>query len=164
MPYSNPVSGPILVRGIEPGDALRIATHRIESLQEQCETYVATHPLVMPYLGTELVNQTRLCPIDEEGGSLERWARSPVSAHDRVHRDRSGTRYAGLRLRWRLQASYLTPSAITLRSACRQQRALMSFPAGGAGAPPALQHLRAVPTNLSHTVIAKLGICRLSYR
>ncbi len=67
MPFSNPVNGPVAVRGAEPGDALRIQIERIDPLDGRCATYVFPHPLVLAHLGADLDDQTRICSIDENG-------------------------------------------------------------------------------------------------
>jgi acetamidase/formamidase len=63
VPLSNPVSGPIAVRGAEPGDALIVAIDRIEPLIGQCATYVADTTHITSELGTDAQHQTRICSI-----------------------------------------------------------------------------------------------------
>ena len=39
MPFSNPVAGPIIVDGAEPGDELAVTIEQIDSRDGQCATY-----------------------------------------------------------------------------------------------------------------------------
>ncbi len=62
-PYSNPVNGPIWVRGAEPGDALAVKVERIEPRLGQCATYVATPRQLAEWLGDDCPYHSRVCPI-----------------------------------------------------------------------------------------------------
>lgn len=65
MPYSNPVIGPILVEGAEPGDALAIRIEAIEPSIGQCSTYTGGPRYLAEWLGTEVPHGTRVCLIRE---------------------------------------------------------------------------------------------------
>jgi amidase len=63
MPWSNPVNGPIVVRGAEPGDALAVRIDAIEPLIGQCATYTGAPRYLAEWLGTDVPPGTRICPI-----------------------------------------------------------------------------------------------------
>ncbi len=63
MPWSNPVNGPIAVRGAEPGDALAVRIVSIEPLIGQCATYTGHPRMLSEWLGTNVPPGTRICPI-----------------------------------------------------------------------------------------------------
>jgi acetamidase/formamidase len=63
MPWSNPVNGPIVVRGAEPGDALAVQIESIEPLIGQCATYTGGPKSLAEWLGTDVPPGTRICPI-----------------------------------------------------------------------------------------------------
>ncbi len=65
MPYSNPVNGPIFVRGAEPGDALAVHIESIEPLMGQCATYTGSPGLMSELLGIDVPPGTRICPIKD---------------------------------------------------------------------------------------------------
>jgi acetamidase/formamidase len=64
VPRSNPVNGPILVRGALPGDALRVDILAIEPLIAQCSTYLWPYDYLQAGLGPEVEDQTRICRIE----------------------------------------------------------------------------------------------------
>jgi amidase len=63
MPYSNPLTGPIRVRGAEPGDALSVRIEGIEPLIGQCATYIARSGSLAEWLGNDPPVHSRVCPI-----------------------------------------------------------------------------------------------------
>lgn len=63
MPWSNPVNGPIFVRGAEPGDALAVTIQSIEPLIGQCATYTGGPKMLTEWLGADVPPGTRICPI-----------------------------------------------------------------------------------------------------
>ena len=66
IPYSNPVTGPILVAGAEPGDALAIKIDQIRPRDGQCATYTANPQQLSQWLGAEVPHGAHVCPIKEE--------------------------------------------------------------------------------------------------
>jgi acetamidase/formamidase len=64
MPRSNPVTGPIFVKGARPGDTLRVDIRAIEPLIGQCSTYLWPHDYLQAGLGADPEDQTRICPIE----------------------------------------------------------------------------------------------------
>ena len=63
LPLSDPVAGPIVVNGAEPGDALSVHIVDIEPLLGQCATYVLPAPPVVTSLGSPIPDMTRICRI-----------------------------------------------------------------------------------------------------
>lgn len=63
VPYSNALTGPILVEGAEPGDALAVAIEDIRSRDGQCATYTASPKQLSEWLGTEVPHGAHVCPI-----------------------------------------------------------------------------------------------------
>ncbi|MBM4077160.1 MAG: acetamidase, partial [Planctomycetes bacterium] len=63
MPWSNPVNGPIAIKGAMPGDALAVRIESIEPLIGQCATYTGGPKALAEWLGTEVPPGTRICPI-----------------------------------------------------------------------------------------------------
>ncbi len=63
MPWSNPVNGPIVVRGAEPGDALAVQILSIEPLIGQCATYTGGPKWLAEWLGASPSQNVRICPI-----------------------------------------------------------------------------------------------------
>jgi len=63
MPWSNPVNGPIVVRGAMPGDALAVHIESIEPLIGQCATYTGGPGMLTEWLGSDCPPGTRICPI-----------------------------------------------------------------------------------------------------
>ncbi|MEJ7596193.1 MAG: acetamidase/formamidase family protein, partial [Planctomycetaceae bacterium] len=51
MPFSNPVAGPIIVDGAEPGDELAVTIEQIESRDGQCATYTGAPKQLAEWLG-----------------------------------------------------------------------------------------------------------------
>ena len=72
MPWSNPVNGPIVVRGAQPGDALAVHIESIEPLIGQCATYTGAPRMLTEWLGSDVPPGTRICPIDN--GQIE-WSK-----------------------------------------------------------------------------------------
>src|SRR6187431_82058 len=60
FPRSNPVSGPIFVNGVQPGDGLRVDILGIEPLIGQCSTYLWPYDYLQAGLGTDHEDQTRI--------------------------------------------------------------------------------------------------------
>ncbi len=69
MPWSNPVNGPFVVRGAEPGDALAVHIESIEPLIGQCATYTGAPRMLTEWLGADVPPGTRICPI--RNGQIE---------------------------------------------------------------------------------------------
>lgn len=64
VPFSNPVAGPILVTGAEPGDELAVSIQSIEPRDGQCATYTAPPRQLGEWLGPELPpHGAHVCPI-----------------------------------------------------------------------------------------------------
>jgi amidase len=69
MPWSNPVNGPFVIRGAEPGDALAVHIESIEPLIGQCATYTGAPRMLTEWLGADVPPGTRICPI--RNGQIE---------------------------------------------------------------------------------------------
>jgi acetamidase/formamidase len=63
MPFSNPVTGPISIRGAEPGDALAVTIERIEPAIGQCATYTGGARQLSEWLGEGCPHGAHVCPI-----------------------------------------------------------------------------------------------------
>jgi acetamidase/formamidase len=63
VPKSNPVAGPILVEGAEPGDALAVTVEEIRSRDGQAATYTGHPGRLAEWLGSEEPSLARICPI-----------------------------------------------------------------------------------------------------
>ena len=63
LPLSDPVAGPIVINGAEPGDSLRVHIVDIEPLLGQCATYVLPAPPVVTSLASPMPDMTRICQI-----------------------------------------------------------------------------------------------------
>jgi acetamidase/formamidase len=63
VPKSNPVAGPILVEGAEPGDALAVTIDEIRPRDGQAATYIGHPGRLAEWLGTEEPSLARICPI-----------------------------------------------------------------------------------------------------
>ncbi|WP_406695943.1 acetamidase/formamidase family protein [Singulisphaera sp. Ch08] len=63
MPYSNPLTGPIVVAGAEPGDALAVTIHEIRPTLGECATRTADPKQLCEWLGTDCPHGTHVCPI-----------------------------------------------------------------------------------------------------
>ncbi len=63
MPFSNPVAGPILVEGAEPGDFLAVTIHEIVSRDGQCATYTGAPKQLSEWLGSDVPHGAHVCPI-----------------------------------------------------------------------------------------------------
>ena len=68
VPKSNPVAGPILVEGAEPGDALAVTIGEIRSRDGQAATYTGHPGRLAEWLGSEEPSLARICPI--RGGQV----------------------------------------------------------------------------------------------
>jgi len=63
MPYSNPQTGPIVVNGAEPGDALAVKIESIEPRGGQCVTRTSDPNQLAQWLGVDCPHGTHVCPI-----------------------------------------------------------------------------------------------------
>jgi acetamidase/formamidase len=63
MPYSNPLTGPIVVEGAKPGDALAVTIHEIRPTRGHCVTRTADPKQLCEWLGNDCPHGTRVCPI-----------------------------------------------------------------------------------------------------
>lgn len=63
VPYSNPVAGPIVVAGAEPGDQLAVTIHSIEPRDGQCATYTGAPRQLTEWLGDDVPHGAHVCPI-----------------------------------------------------------------------------------------------------
>jgi acetamidase/formamidase len=63
MPYSNPMTGPIAVRGALPGDALAVTIHEIRPTLGHCVTRTADPKQLCEWLGTDCPHGTHVMPI-----------------------------------------------------------------------------------------------------
>lgn len=63
MPYSNPVAGPIVVAGAEPGDQLAVTIQSIEPRDGQCATYTGAPRQLTEWLGADVPHGAHVCPI-----------------------------------------------------------------------------------------------------
>ncbi len=65
MPYSNPVTGPIVVEGAEPGDALAVKIEDIQPRAGQCATYTGNLKQLAEWLGNDVPHGAHVCPIKD---------------------------------------------------------------------------------------------------
>jgi acetamidase/formamidase len=63
VPYSNPVAGPIVVEGAQPGDALSVTIQSIEPRDGQCATYTGAPKQLSEWLGSDVPHGAHVCPI-----------------------------------------------------------------------------------------------------
>lgn len=63
VPYSNPVAGPIIVAGAEPGDVLAVKINSISPRDGQCATYSGNPKQLCEWLGTDVPQNAHVCPI-----------------------------------------------------------------------------------------------------
>lgn len=63
VPYSNPVAGPIFVKGAESGDALAVTINAIKPRDGQCATYTGHPRLLAEWLGDDVPPGAHVCPI-----------------------------------------------------------------------------------------------------
>lgn len=63
VPYSNPVAGPIDIKGAMPGDQLAVTIHDIQSRDGQCATYTGPAKQLSEWLGSDVPHGARVCPI-----------------------------------------------------------------------------------------------------
>jgi acetamidase/formamidase len=64
-PFGNPQTGPILIQGAEPGDALAVTIHEIRPTIGQCATRTSDPKLLTQWLGTDCPHGTHVCPISD---------------------------------------------------------------------------------------------------
>lgn len=63
QPFSNPIAGPIMVEGAEPGDTLAVKIESIASRDGQCATYTGPSRMLGEWLGTDVPHGAHVCPI-----------------------------------------------------------------------------------------------------
>ncbi|MDX1970688.1 MAG: acetamidase/formamidase family protein [Planctomycetaceae bacterium] len=63
VPYSNPVAGPIVVEGTQPGDQLAVTIQSIEPRDGQCATYTGAPKQLGEWLGFDVPHGAHVCPI-----------------------------------------------------------------------------------------------------
>lgn len=63
MPYSNPLTGPILVAGAAPGDTLAVTIESITPTLGQCSTRTSDPNQLAQWLGDDCPHGTHICPI-----------------------------------------------------------------------------------------------------
>lgn len=63
MPFSNPMTGPVAVRGAQPGDALAVTIHQIQPNPPQCATRTADPKMLCEWLGNDCPHGTRVSQI-----------------------------------------------------------------------------------------------------
>ncbi|GIW92269.1 MAG: acetamidase [Pirellulaceae bacterium] len=63
VPFSNPLTGPVYIRGAEPGDTLLVHIESIEPLIGQCATRTSDPQQLCQWLGDECPHGTHVCPI-----------------------------------------------------------------------------------------------------
>jgi amidase len=63
IPYSNPLTGPIVVEGAEPGDALAVEIHEIRPTIGQCATKTDQPRQLVEWLGADCPHGSHVCPI-----------------------------------------------------------------------------------------------------
>lgn len=66
MPYGNPQSGPICIDGAEKGDTLAIHIEKIEARIGQAATHISGATRLATYLGMDMPDGTRICPIRDD--------------------------------------------------------------------------------------------------
>ncbi len=65
MPFSNPLTGPIVIAGAEPGDALAVTIQSIRPTRGHCVTRTSDPNQLAQWLGDDCPHGTHLCPIDD---------------------------------------------------------------------------------------------------
>jgi acetamidase/formamidase len=65
MPFSNPVAGPIFVRGAKPGDSIAVTIHDIVPRDRQCATYTGHPKRLCEWLGTDVPHGAHVCRISD---------------------------------------------------------------------------------------------------
>ncbi|MEZ6044153.1 MAG: acetamidase/formamidase family protein [Planctomycetaceae bacterium] len=65
VPYSNPLAGPIFVRGAAPGDTLTVRIEQIEPRDNQAATYTGHPKLLTQWLGDNVPSGEHICPIKD---------------------------------------------------------------------------------------------------
>jgi amidase len=63
MPYSNPLTGPVLIESAEPGDTLAVSIRSIEPALGQCCTRTSDPAQLAQWLGDDCPHGTHICPI-----------------------------------------------------------------------------------------------------
>jgi len=63
MPYSNPLTGPIVVEGAEPGDTLAVTIGEIRPTLGLCATKTSDPKQLAEWLGVDCPHGTHVCPI-----------------------------------------------------------------------------------------------------
>jgi acetamidase/formamidase len=63
VPYSNPVAGPIVLAGAEPGDQLAVTIQTIEPRDGRCATYTGAPKQLVEWLGADVPHGAHVCPI-----------------------------------------------------------------------------------------------------
>jgi len=63
VPKSNPVTGPIVVKGAVPGDVLAVTIEDIQPWRSQCATYTGAPRQLTEWLGTDVPPGGHVCPI-----------------------------------------------------------------------------------------------------
>lgn len=71
QPYSNPLTGPIVVEGAEPGDSLAVAIESIEPTLGKCFTRTSDPKQLCEWLGDDCPHGTRVCEIT---GGMIHWS------------------------------------------------------------------------------------------
>jgi acetamidase/formamidase len=62
-PFGNPLTGPIVVEGAEPGDCLAVTIEDIQPTIGQCATRTSDPKQLAEWLGTDCPHGTHVCPI-----------------------------------------------------------------------------------------------------
>ncbi len=65
VPFSNPLTGPLSIRGAEPGDVLLVRIDSIEPLIGQCATRTSDPQQLCQWLGNNCPHGTHVCPIQD---------------------------------------------------------------------------------------------------
>jgi acetamidase/formamidase len=63
VPYSNPVAGPIVIEGAQPGDVLAVTIRDITPRDGQCATYTGAPKQLAEWLGSDVPHGAHVCPI-----------------------------------------------------------------------------------------------------
>lgn len=64
VPYSNPVTGPILVEGAEKDDVLAVTIDEIVPRDNVCSTYTGAPKQLAEWLGSDVPQGAHVCPIE----------------------------------------------------------------------------------------------------
>ncbi len=71
QPYSNPLTGPVVVDGAEPGDSLAVTIKAIEPTLAKCVTRTSDPRQLCEWLGDDCPHGTRVCEI---AGGVIHWS------------------------------------------------------------------------------------------